>query len=59
MNGYMNDAAKRANERLYAERQAYNSTTAPLMDINNTLKSIKSLLQELVDILKAQNGKSE
>jgi len=55
----MNEYAKRANERLYAERQAYSSTTMPLMAINDTLKDIKNLLQELVAIHRDRYGKSE
>lgn len=48
---YYNDAAKEANKKISDERLMYQSTTAPLMKINNTLDEIKNLLKEILEIL--------
>lgn len=42
-------SAADANRRLASQKDAYQSTTKPLVDINNTLKEIKDLLELLVD----------
>lgn len=46
------DAADRANEEIRQGRLAYQSTTAPLEKINDTLKDIKLLLNDILDLLK-------
>lgn len=56
---YPDESARRANERLYQERQAYQSTTEPLTRINNTLQEIRDILKDLVELQKAHYGKSE
>lgn len=56
---YPDESARRANERLYQERQAYQSTTEPLRRINDSLQEIKDILKDLLELQKAQHGKSE
>ena len=46
------DAADRANEQIRQGRLAYESTTAPLQNINDTLKDIKLLLNDILVLLK-------
>jgi len=46
------DAAARANDKIRQERIAYESTTAPLQNINDTLKDIKLLLNDILVLLK-------
>lgn len=45
-------AAAEANERIRQERLAYQSTTAPLEKINDSLKDIKLILTEILELLK-------
>lgn len=59
MNSYTNEAARKANERLYQQRQAYQSTTEPLTRINNTLQEIRDILKDLVELQKGRHGQSE
>ena len=59
MSLYPNEAARKANERLYQERQAYQSTTEPLTRINNTLQEIKDILKDLLELQKGSHGKPE
>jgi len=46
------DAADRTNEQIRQGRLAYESTTAPLQNINDTLKDIKLLLNDILVLLK-------
>jgi len=45
------DAAARANDRIRQESIAYHSTTAPLNQVNDNLKEIKIILNEILDLL--------
>ena len=45
-------AAAQANERIRQESLAYQSTTAPLIQVNDTLKDIKLILTEILELLK-------
>lgn len=46
------NGAEKANRALDAQRLAYDSTTKPLNSINDSLKDIKILLQDLLELLK-------
>jgi len=46
------EAAAKANEQIKQERIAYHYTMAPLQDINDTLKDIKLLLNDILVLLK-------
>lgn len=48
----LSEAARQANERLFVQRSQYESTTAPLIRVNDTLKEIKELLAEILTTLK-------
>jgi len=45
-------AAAAANDRIRQESIAYHSTTAPLNQVNDNLKEIKIILNEILDLLK-------
>lgn len=42
---------EKANQKLTAERLAYTSTTAPLHQINGTLREIKEVLVQILEVL--------
>lgn len=45
-------AAAAANDRIRQESIAYHSTTAPLIQVNDSLKDIKLILNEILELLK-------
>jgi hypothetical protein len=53
---HYNNSAASANKQLAANRTAYESTTAPLMMINGTLKEMKDILNKILIILQNQSN---
>lgn len=49
---HTNQSAQAANKILAQERLHYQSTTAPLNSIHDTLKDVKNLLSEILEILR-------
>lgn len=54
---YQNNAAAKANEKLFYERSQYTHTTVPLMKIDDTLKELKNILNEILDVLRNNQQK--
>lgn len=46
------DSAAAENKRIAQQRDLYQSTTAPLNQINDTLKDIKQMLDVILEVLK-------